>query len=329
MKLSNSQYDAIMHRYDMRRMSAKYELDKRTEEIYNKCPEILDIDNQIASQSAGFVRRAINGEDASAEELERSNRVLSQRKEDILEQNGFPRDYLSLHYVCDLCHDTGYVDGERCRCFSAEVSDMIYNESNVRDIIREENFDRFNLDLYPDEPMPLSSTSNRMVSPRENMKEVLNNAHRFIDSFDTDYHNLLIYGNTGLGKTFLSNCIAKELLDSSHTVLYYTAFRFFKYLEGCAFNYDQSGDGGILSEDRLIECDLLILDDIGTEMTNTFTNSALYTVINERHIKRHPTIISTNLTLAELESRYSERIFSRLSKDYSLLKLIGNDIRRK
>ena len=112
-------------------------------------------------------------------------------------------------------------------------------------------------------------------------------------------------------------------------MLYYTAFRFFKYVESCKFNNDPGDDTVNLSEDKLIDCDLLILDDIGTELSNSFTNSALYTVINERHLKRRPTIISTNLTLEELEKRYSERIFSRLSKEYSLLKLIGNDIRRQ
>ena len=329
MSLKNYQYDVIIHQLDMRRLHAKYMLDKRTEEIYNKCPEILDIDNQIAIQSAERARRAIMGDDTALQGLAEANRALAREKETILVKNGYPADYLSPRYECSLCKDTGYVNGERCSCFNKAVSNLIYSESNVREIIREENFDNFNYELYSDVPDQYDVVSGTMRSPRDLIRDVVALAHDFIDGFDTEYHNLLIYGNTGVGKTFLSNCIAKELLDRSHSVLYYTAFRFFKYMGNCKFSYDAVEDRGSLSEDYLVDCDLLILDDIGTELSNSFTNSALYTVINERHLKRRPTIISTNLSLAELEKRYSERIFSRLSKDYSLLKIVGSDIRRK
>ena len=329
MGLKNYQYDVILHQFDMRRIRSKYRLDKRTEEIYNKCPEILDIDNRIAIQSAERARRAILGDETAIEGLADSNRALAEEKRNLLVKYGYPADYLNPEYECPLCKDTGYVNGERCSCFKSAVSSLIYQESNVRDIIREENFDNFDFGLYSDEPEYFDTITDQWVSPRSRMKEVVALAHQFIDNFDTDYHNLLIYGNTGLGKTYLSNCIAKELLDRAHTVLYYTAFRFFKYIENCKFSYDAVEETGTLSEDYLIDCDLLILDDIGTELSNSFTNSALYTVINERHLKRRPTIISTNLSLEELEKRYSERIFSRISKDYSWLKLIGSDIRRK
>ncbi len=329
MGLKNYQYDVIIHQLDMRRLNAKYMLDKRTEEIYNKCPEIWDIDNQIAVQSAERARRAIMGDEHALDGLADANRALTRAKENLLVKNGYPADYLSPKYECSICKDTGYVNGERCSCFKKAVSNLIYSESNVRDIIREENFENFDYELYSDTPDHFDVVTGTMRSPRDLVREVVGLAHEFIDSFDTEYHNLLIYGNTGVGKTFLSNCIAKELLDRSHSVLYYTAFRFFKYMENCKFTFDAAEETGTLSEDYLVDCDLLILDDIGTELSNTFTNSALYTVINERHLKRRPTIISTNLSLAGLEKRYSERIFSRLSKDYSLLEIVGSDIRRK
>ena len=329
MGLKNYQYDVIIHQLDMRRLNAKYMLDKRTEEIYNKCPEIWDIDNQIAVQSAERARRAIMGDEHALDGLADANRALARAKENLLVKNGYPADYLSPRYECSICKDTGYVNGERCSCFKKAVSNLIYSESNVRDIIREENFDNFDYELYSDTPDQFDVVTGTMRSARDLVREVVALAHEFIDSFDKEYHNLLIYGNTGVGKTFLSNCIAKEMLDRSHSVLYYTAFRFFRYMENCKFTFDAAEDTGTLGEDYLVDCDLLILDDIGTELSNAFTNSALYTVINERHLKRRPTIISTNLSLAEIEKRYSERIFSRLSKDYSLLKIVGSDIRRK
>ena len=142
----------------------------------------------------------------------------------------------------------------------------------------------------------------------------------------TYFNNLLIYGNTGVGKTFLCSCIAKELLDTSHSVVYYTAYKFFKLLENDKFHSDENGED-VPRPDYLIDCDLLILDDLGTELTNSYLSSALYSVLNERALKKHSTVISTNLSLYDLNTRYSERIFSRLNKDYAFLKIIGEDIR--
>lgn len=325
MGLKNYQYDFILRQYDARRLRSKYILDKRTEEIYNACPEILDIDNRIAEQSVRRARQAILGTNPLAlEGLDEDNLSLSLEKKRLLVKYGYPADYLTPRYECEICHDTGFVDGERCSCFRNALSGLIYSESNVRDIIKEQNFDNFDYSLYSDSPADRDPFLR--LTPRENINNVTAQAHAFIDSFDSAYRNLLVYGNTGVGKTYLINCIARELLDSAHTVLYYTAFRFFSYVEKCKFRLDETDEN--LSEDYLIDCDLLIIDDLGTELSNAFTTSALYSVINERHLKQHPTIISTNLSFDQLEDRYSERVFSRLSKDYTFLKIIGKDIRK-
>ncbi len=331
MGLANYQYDEIVHIFDARRMRAKYLLDKRTEEIYNNCPEILDIDNSIATDSARRARLAIMGNHEALKGLEEDNLAREARKRDILVKNGYAPDYLTPHFECEICKDTGFMPGtnQRCKCFSNALSRLIYSESNVREIIKQENFDNFDFSLYSDTPELFRKAGNIMKSPRENIEEVVKKAHYFIDKFDSEYNNLLIYGNTGLGKTFLINCIAKELLDAAYTVVYHTAFRFFNYVEKCKFGFDASNEEVTFSEDYLIDCDLLIIDDLGTEMSNSFTNSALYTIINERHLKQHPTIISTNLSLEQFEARYSERIFSRLAQNYTFLRIIGSDIRRK
>ena len=326
MGLKNYQYDVILRQFDARRLRSKYMLDKRTEEIYNKCPEILDIDNRIAEQSVARAKRAILGDPDALKGLDEDNRNLSMEKKRLLVKNGYPAEYLSPRYECPLCNDTGFVNGERCSCFKQALSNLIYSESNIRDIIKEQNFENFNWSLYSDDNADRDPFMKR--TPMENIHEVVDQAHRFIENFDTSYENLLIYGNTGVGKTYLANCIARELLDDAHTVLYYTAFRFFSYIEKCRFKSATPEDSTPVSEDYLIDCDLLIIDDLGTELANSFTTSALYSVINERHLKQRPTIISTNLNFEQIEERYSERVFSRLSKDYSFLKIIGRDIRK-
>jgi DNA replication protein DnaC len=156
---------------------------------------------------------------------------------------------------------------------------------------------------------------------------VLRDVKSFIQNFGTSYENLLIYGNTGVGKTFLSNCIAKELLDAGHTVIYLTSFQLFEILEKYKFNTAENYEEIRNRFEYILDCDLLIIDDIGTELNNTFITSQLYQCINERHLKQKSTIISTNLSFDQLKNNYSERIFSRISSHYKLLKIIGDDIR--
>ncbi len=324
MPLKNHQYDTIIREYDARRLQSKYNLDKRTEEIYNKYPMILDIDNRIAEDSVRRAKLAILGDEKALEGLSESNRALSEMKEKLLIKYGYPANYLQPHYICEQCKDTGYIGSEKCSCFKLALSRLIYSESNIKDIIETENFDTFSPELYSDLPAdrdPLLGT------PRENIMRVLKQAKDFISNFDSSYQNLLIYGNTGVGKTFLSNCIAKELLDTAHTVQYYTTYQFYNMLEKYKFKYDEYKEEAPGRQDYILDCDLLILDDLGTEMTNAFTASQLYAVINERHLSRKSTIISTNLSFENIESFYSERVFSRLSKDYTFLKIIGQDIR--
>lgn len=326
MGLKNYQYDVILRQYDARRLHAKYIMDKRREEIYNNCPEILDIDNRIAEQSIRRGRLAILGDISALEGLDADNLALAREKKRLLVKNGYPEEYLSPQYECPLCRDTGYIGGKQCSCFTAAVSKIVSAESNVRGIILDQNFDHFDFSLYSDAPEDYDRFMK--CTPYCNIVKVVEQAHNFIDNFDKVYANLLIYGNTGVGKTFLTNCIARELLDSAHTVQYFTAFRFFEYLEKCKFRKDES-EREFYDENALIDCDLLIIDDLGTELPNSFTASALYAIINERHLKQHPTIISTNISFDELEGRYSERVYSRICKDYTFLRIIGQDIRRK
>ncbi len=324
MGLTNRQYDLLRHSYDTRKLRATLVLDRRREEIYSSHPDIKAIDEQIVSDSIKRTRLAINGDKSALEGIDEANAALTARKESLLVEYGYPADYLKLRYICPLCRDTGFIENEPCDCYKRAVSEMIYNDSNLAGILKEQNFDNFDYSLYSsleDERDP-----NIDMTPRENIERAVATSKDFISSFDSEFRNLLIYGNTGVGKTFLCSCIAKELLDSSHSVVYYTAYKFFKLLEKDKFQNDDP-DEEVPGPDYLIDCDLLILDDLGTELTNSFTNSALYSILNERELKKRPTVISTNLSLADLNSRYSERVFSRLNKDYTFVKIIGRDIR--
>ena len=325
MGLSNRQYDMIMRGFDARRMQSSFELDRHREEIYEKIPEIKEIDDRIVTESIKRAKRALRGDRSAIRGLNEDNAVLSGKKEELLVQHGYPADYLKQKYSCNLCRDTGFIGNNRCDCFKKALTELIYNDSNLSEILAEQNFDNFDLSLYSSAEEDADRITG--ATPRENIEGVVSTARAFIENFDNSFENLLIYGNTGVGKTFLCSCIAKELLDTSHTVVYYTAYKFFKYLEDEKFHTADPDEDYPQSSSFLFDCDLLIIDDLGTELTNSFTNSALYSVINERSLRKHSTVISTNLSMADFAYRYSERIFSRINKDYTFLRIIGKDIR--
>ena len=164
------------------------------------------------------------------------------------------------------------------------------------------------------------------LSSFDTMQNAVKECRRFIDSFDLSFSNLFFYGDTGVGKTFLSNCVAKELLDTGHSVIYFTAFQLFEIFEKNTF-HKTSDEDIIAAHQNIFECDLLIIDDLGTEMLNSFTTSQLFLCLNERILRKKSTIISTNLPLVQVAETYSELIFSRISSHYIILKLFGDDIR--
>ena len=173
----------------------------------------------------------------------------------------------------------------------------------------------------------IHSADNLSLTPKENITKLRDICLDFIKHFDDAYDNLIFYGPTGVGKTFLTHCIAKELLDSGHTVVYLTSLQLFDILEKGRFGKGEESEQVQVKMDYLIHSDLLIIDDLGTELTNSFTTSELYHFIEERHLQQRSTILSTNLAFQELHDRYGERIFSRFTGYYNFCKIIGNDIR--
>jgi DNA replication protein DnaC len=257
-------------------------------------------------------------------ELKDTISKLNARKVELLTRESLPADYLQMRYQCSKCRDTGYINNEKCNCFKQAIADLMYSDSNIKAILANERFSKISFRYYSDDYVDEALG----LSPLSNMQKVVAGCKNFVKHFHKNHDNLLLLGNTGVGKTFLANCIAKDLLDHGYTVIYLTAFRLFDILEKHKFGKDEDSSQTASNQfDYILDCDLLIIDDLGTELNNAFTNSQLYLIINERLLKQKSTIISTNLSLPNINTNYGERIFSRIVSSYNVQRIIGEDIR--
>lgn len=324
MALKNTQYDIITRIYNQKQLRNRHNQTKRQEEIYNKIPRIHEIDYSIATISVKRAKELLNGTESALSRLKQELEELAEEKHLLLLRGGFPENYLEMQYDCADCRDTGYINGTKCHCFKQASIDLLYTQSNLREILKTENFQNFTLEYYDNKEInPITGKTQRI-----NMTEIHDICWTFVEHFGKEFENLFFYGDTGIGKTFLSNCIAKELLDRSFSVIYLSAIELFDVFSRLTFSDDTSEQSNELLQ-FITECDLLIIDDLGTELTNSFTNSKLFYCLNTRYLRRKSTIISTNLTLERISDTYSERIFSRISSNYTLLKFFGADIRIK
>ena len=324
MYLKNSQYQEILRLYDEKQARQRRLLEQRRQAIYDAFPEYAKLEDEITSLWAAGARGAARRDpDSSPERISEKVRPLARMQQQILTDAGYPPDYLELQYDCPLCRDTGFIDGNKCRCFTAAAADLLQRQSNLQEILQKENFDTFRLDYYSDQTDPALG-----ISPRDNMRAVLTTCRQFIRDFDEKGGSLLLCGDTGVGKTFLINCITKELLDTAHSCIYLTAPQLVEILQNSVFRrgedtdeYDQD------TADYITDCDLLIIDDLGSELNNAFVNSQLFGCIDRRLTSGRSTLISTNLQPEQLQSIYSERISSRLLSSYQVLWIFGDDIR--
>ena len=306
MGLTNSQYDAILREYDAIQLKNERLLSERKAEIADRLPAYEELTSAAASLSVSYGKKMLLDGQGSMAEYHEKMQEISRKKRELLLANGYPEDYLSPIYDCPDCKDTGFVNGEKCHCLQSRIVNMLSSRSN-------ENFSVLSYDYYEGEDL-------------QNFKKAVENSLSFIRNFDTEYQNLLFFGAVGTGKTFLSNCIAYELLQHGYSVIYFSASGLFDLLSRQAF---ASNEKEVLykTQEDLYNCDLVIIDDLGTELTNAFTNTHLFSILNERSLRKKPVIISTNLSLEGLKERYSERIFSRLTNAFTFRKLSGSDIR--
>lgn len=319
MPLDNTQFETIMRDYNRRQNENRRILTERQKEIREKLPGIKEAEDELAAAGAGAARAVLSGRGEEKERLLLKVRALSEKKKRLLVENGYPEDYLELPCSCPNCRDTGFVDGKKCSCFLQAEIRLLYSQSNLQAALSEGRFEDFSLEYYPDAGIHKATG----LTGRQMAERALETARSFVSGFDRDFRNLFFYGDTGVGKTFLSRCVAGELLSGGHSVLYFSAYDLFEQMADRTFGRREE----TVSDETLFGCDLLILDDLGTERTNSFVASSLFLLVNERMLRRKPVIISTNLNLKEFSERYSERTLSRIASSYTMVKLVGKDIR--
>lgn len=322
MALSNSQYDSIMRIYNQMQLKNKHELDRRVEEVYERVPAIREMNDEISSAAVKSARRLLAGEPDAAGKLKSVISQLREERQVLLAAYGYPADYLEMHYHCPACRDTGYADGKKCHCFRQRELELLYAQSNIKEVLKRENFDTFSYEYFDN--AKIDERSGRTA--RAYMEQVVAACRQYVDDFASKKGNILFTGKTGLGKTFLSNCIARELIEQCFSVVYLQAVEMFEIFSKERFDYDATDEDRDRSQ-YLLECDLLIIDDLGTELVNTFTTSQLFYVVNERMLRRKGTIISTNLPVNEMRDEFTDRVMSRIVSQYTVIPLYGEDIR--
>jgi DNA replication protein DnaC len=309
----------VMRIYEKIKDEEAKALASRKEEVSKQLPQISDLESKIGRLSvelslAAF--KAMDNREKYMESIKKQITDLRVKKSELLVANGFSVDYLNLRYRCAKCKDTGFIGVEKCSCYKQKLVQLYYKNSDLNHILKDNNFDHFSMDYYS-----TKKSGDEPESPRKNMEKILSKSINFIKNFSNTSENLLFYGNSGTGKTFLSHCIAKELLDKGCFVVYRTAEELIQNLRTVMFENDST------LEELLLDCELLIIDDLGTEQINDFSKTELFNILNKRLLKQKKMLISTNYTLKELSKTYSERITSRLFGNFNLCKFYGEDIR--
>lgn len=320
--LTNAQYDALMRDYQYRRDAAESLARENRTLAYNTIPALKELDLSLVD----LTRKQ---DSDSRIRLRKYVEEVSAKRRSLLVNAGFPEDFLIPKYTCTDCKDTGFVNNEPCHCYKSNVIKLIYSKKRWQDTFNSDNFENFDISFYndSDEAMDLAKVA------YNKSKEFANS---IINKTPNGIRNLIITGNTGVGKTFLCNCILKELVEHDFYVVFLSATTLFEIFEIATFNNNAdlsrekfSPEARAVPFNNIFECDLLIIDDLGTEFSNSFTSSKLLELVNRRLTSGLPTLISTNMDLKEISRQYTERLLSRIVGDYNLIRLVGDDIRLK
>ena len=332
--MDNKILKQLLTEYEQKRNLAISNAQEQKENLIKANPELTRIEEELSKISIATAKEMLNSDsktrDSKIANLKKEANKLIKEKNTFIKNLSTSKNFLQPKYECTTCNDTGFIqkDGQKqmCNCLKQKIYDITYNKSNMGNLDRE-NFDTFNLIHFSDKPNKELYKSD--VSPRENMNLLREKAKSFIENFDNpNEKNLLFTGSTGTGKTFLSNCIAGELLKKGKTVLYQTAPVMLDTIINSKFGKDSSD-----IPQEVLNCDLLIIDDLGTENLNQIIATELFTIINTRLLNQNhkitKTIISTNLDAKQLNEYYSSRVGSRLIGNYRFLRFFGDDLRYK
>ena len=328
-------YDAAIVQRASARLARRKEIRERRrwdleQELYRRQPRLRELDRAIGGTMAELAGLAISGKPIQADgpeiaDIRRRNLELQAQRAELLHTLGYEPDALDPTPICTKCGDSGWAGAEMCTCLKELCAqEQMKALTALLNLTDEQNFDRLRLDVYSDQPWEGKR------SPRENMKRVVTVCEGFARRFpDYPLHNLLLSGGTGLGKTFLSGCIAREVSGRGYSVVYDTAISLFSTFEAKKFSRDLGQERQARDDTRrYLNCDLLILDDLGSELTTPLAQSTLYEVVNSRLQGGKHTIISTNLSMEQIGARYTPQVVSRLAGAYQELTFYGDDIRR-
>lgn len=299
------------------RLANQAEMSRRHMEVCTKIPQFAEVETQLMKNGTRLLGCILDKKNCF-EEVKSSIKELQKKKAELLLANGFDGGYTDDIYTCAKCRDTGFVEGKRCDCLKNLIAKHIGANSNLTEFMREQTFEKFDMSLFTGQ-----GSDSRVLKV---MQTVCDTALTFAESFDESRENLLLLGNAGTGKTFVSSCIANRALERGKTVYYQTAFRLFEIFEDAKFGKDSEDSASVVK--YVYDTDLLIIDDLGTEFVTQFTTAALFDIINARITAGRSTIISTNLSFETLSDMYSQRITSRFVGEYKILQTLGEDIRK-
>lgn len=331
--MNNDVLNSLLREYDQKRIRAELDLEKRKISLYKLIPELEEIENEINSFSINNAKNILNN--IKSNDYSLNIEKLKNKKKELLEKNNISENYLKPFYECKICKDTGYFldnnyRSNMCNCLRQRILNISYNQSNMSNL-KKENFLTFNENKFSNEVDFAKYKLN--ISPKKNMINIKQKCLSFVENFDDpNSKNLLFTGNTGLGKTFMSNCIANELLQKGKSVLYQTAPVLLETIINNKMSKNKTPNQDLFYK-NVLEADLLIIDDLGTESLNSMKLSELFTILNTRLLnlnsKITKTIISTNLSIDNIFRTYEERIGSRIAGYYDIYYFFGEDLRFK
>lgn len=302
-----------------RRENAEYKADAKLEEISEKIPELMQIKTKLSQIGLSISKVFLYSNDKKndMDRLMKESLALQEKRKELLRKNGYNEDDLSVKYTCPVCNDTGFIHNRKCKCYNELLKDIEREKLQKIAPLDECTFESFNTEYYPDE-------ASNGISPRTKAERIKESCSKYAVGFTRKSPNILFMGGTGLGKTHLSLAIANVVINKGYSVIYGTSQNILGDLQNENFG---RADNIRYTENDVLNCDLLIIDDLGTEFKSSYTVACLYNIINTRLSAKLPTIVSTNFSIKEIEEKYDQRITSRITGEYNTMILLGHDIR--
>lgn len=315
--------NSILREYEVLRGNAVKERDKRVKAVYEANPEIEETEKKInecgIKYTSEIIKNPLKGKEILAE-MEKNISELKLKRKKLLEENKIDFNYNKVKYNCEKCSDTGFIENKKCECLKKRLRKHEYEMSNIGNLIKTHNFESFDFSYYSDKK------NKSGISPKEYIQLAYNNSKKMCEDFENS-KNIMFYGNSGLGKTFLSCCVAKEIIDLGYDVRFFSAVKLFSIYDEYKFNKGDFEENK-RKIDEIYNCDLLIIDNLGTEFFTQNSLSFFLDILNERIIKNKKIIITTNLSIEELDKKYTPRFVSHLYESFNPMRIEGQNIRK-